>query len=94
MDIREIIQSYDPNAPLEKASTIPSSWYVNPELANLEQQTVFSKSWQPAARAEQLRESGSYATCTIAGEPVVVVRGLTAFSALSSTSAGITPRKS
>ena len=75
MDIREIIQSYDPNAPLEKASTIPSSWYVNPELANLEQQTVFSKSWQPAARAEQLRESGSYATCTIAGEPVVVVRG-------------------
>jgi len=75
MNIRQIIQRYDPNAQLEEASTIPSSWYVNADLAKLERDTVFSRSWQVAARVEQLREPGSYVTCTIAGEPIVVVRG-------------------
>jgi choline monooxygenase len=73
--LREIIQSYNVNAPLEEASTIPSSWYVNPEVAKLERQTVFSRSWQVAARLDQLQDPGSYVTCTIAGEPIVVVRG-------------------
>jgi choline monooxygenase len=75
MHLREIIHSYNANMPLEEASTIPSSWYVNPDVANLERQTVFSRSWQVAARLDQLREPGSYVTCTIAGEPIVVVRG-------------------
>src|SRR5215831_6238787 len=75
MHLREIIQSYNADTPLEEASTIPSSWYVNPDVANLERQTVFSRSWQDAARLEQLRDPGSYVTTTIAGEPIVVVRG-------------------
>jgi choline monooxygenase len=75
MNVREIIQSYNPNAPLAEASTIPSSWYVNPEIAKLEQQTVFSRPWQVAARNEQLQQPGSFVTCSIAGESIVVVRG-------------------
>ena len=75
MTLRQIIDSYNATAPLAEASTIPAAWYADTELASLEQNTVFSKSWQIAARIEQLQEPGSYVTCTIAGEPVIAVRG-------------------
>jgi choline monooxygenase len=75
MNIHKIIASYDPDAPLEEASTIPSSWYLDPGVAELERRTVFSRSWQVAARLEQVQKPGQYATSTVAGEPLVVVRG-------------------
>ena len=31
--LRELVGSYDPRAPLERASTIPASWYVDPGIA-------------------------------------------------------------
>jgi choline monooxygenase len=74
-DLRQIIESYDPNAPLAEASTIPSSWYTDDRVFELEKQTVFSRSWQVAARSDQLPEPGDYVTTEIAGEPIVVIRG-------------------
>src|SRR6267142_1424200 len=73
--LRDIIACYDPQAPLAEASTIPSSWYTAARLSELEQQTVFSRSWQVAARSDQVREPGQYVTTEIAGEPIVIVRG-------------------
>ena len=70
-----IIEDYDPSAPLAEASTIPSSWYTHERLFELEKQTVFSHSWQFAARIGQLNKVGDYVTSEIAGEPIVVVRG-------------------
>ncbi len=75
MNIQQIIASYDPTAPLTNASTIPAAWYLQPEVFALEQRTVFSRSWQVAARAEQVQKTGQYVTCDIAGEPLVIVRG-------------------
>lgn len=73
--LQAIIDSYDPTAQLAEASTIPSSWYTDQSLFQLEQQTVFSGSWQVAARLDQLRSPGNYVTTDIAGEPIVIVRG-------------------
>src|SRR5262245_10306208 len=73
--VLKIINSYKPDAPLAAASTIPSSWYTDPRIFELEAQTVFSGSWQLAARVDQLTGAGSYATTEIAGEPIVIVRG-------------------
>jgi choline monooxygenase len=72
---KEIIDRYDPELPLEQASTIPSSWYLNAELADLERHTVFARSWQFAGREEQVRNPGQYITCDIASQPIIVVRG-------------------
>jgi len=72
---KQIIDQYDPNLPLDRASTIPASWYTNKDFYRLELQTVFSRSWQLAARVDQVKEAGRYVTSDIAGEPVVVVRG-------------------
>src|SRR5881394_3515831 len=74
MTLKEILASYDPTAPLDQASTIPASWYLNSELAELERRTVFSHSWQLVGRVEQVEAPGQYITCEIAGEPIVVVR--------------------
>ena len=70
-----IVNDYDPNLALERAFTIPSSWYVDKNLYELELKTVFSNTWQLAARVDQLQQSGQYVTTDVAGEPIVVVRG-------------------
>src|SRR5215510_15904778 len=75
MHLEKIISSYDPTAQLAQASTIPASWYLDPELAELERQTVFSQSWQVVARLDQVQKPGQYVTCDVAGEPLVVIRG-------------------
>lgn len=73
--LAQIIDSYDPNAPLESASTIPSSWYIDKQLYDLEQQTVFTRSWQLAGRVAQVLEPGQYVTSEISNEPIVIVCG-------------------
>jgi phenylpropionate dioxygenase-like ring-hydroxylating dioxygenase large terminal subunit len=73
--LKTIIEQYDPNLALDSASTIPASWYIDKAFYNHELQTVFSQSWQLAARVDQLTEPGKYVTTDIAGEPVVIVRG-------------------
>lgn len=71
----EIIDSYNPNARIENASTIPAAWYTDARLYEMERQTVFARSWQIAGRVDQVTEPGQYVTSEIAGEPIVVVRG-------------------
>ena len=73
--VKEIIESYDPTAPLAEARTIPASWYVDPQITDLERRTVFARSWQLVGRAEQVHKPGQYITWEIAGEPLLVVRG-------------------
>jgi choline monooxygenase len=75
MSVPEILASYNDKAALPDASTIPAPWYVDARIAELEAQTVFSKTWQMVGRAEQVEKAGQFVTSSIAGEPVVVVRG-------------------
>jgi choline monooxygenase len=72
---RETIANYNPSAPLNEASTPPSSWYSDPRILHLEQRTVFANSWQLVGRIDQLCAPGQYVTCEIAGEPLLIVRG-------------------
>jgi choline monooxygenase len=73
--IEQILSSYDDHAPLSQASTIPAAWYVDPRIAELERFNVFSKTWQLVARTDQLKAPGEFVATTVAGEPIVVVRG-------------------
>ena len=73
--VKEIIDSYNPEAPLDRATTIPSSWYVDERIQALELEAVFAQSWQFAARTDQLEQPGAYVTLEIGSEPIVVVRG-------------------
>jgi choline monooxygenase len=73
--VKEIIDTYNPTAPLAEALTPPSSWYVDPRIFELERSTVFVRSWQVVGRADQVREPGQYISGELAREPILVVRG-------------------
>ena len=74
--LENLIAAYQRDAPLNEASTIPSAWYADPRVLDLERQTVFSHAWQVAGRVEQLERPGQFVTCeTAGGEPIVLVRG-------------------
>jgi choline monooxygenase len=74
-NLAAIIDQYRPELPLEEARTIPASWYFDPRILDLEQQTVFAGTWQYACRLDQVREPGEFVSFELAGEPLVVVRG-------------------
>src|SRR6185436_16854689 len=52
--LRALVESYDPSAPLERAWTIPASWYVDSRIAELENRTTFRRTWQLVARTDQI----------------------------------------
>jgi choline monooxygenase len=73
--VRHILASYNDQAALDRAYTIPAAWYVDPRIADLERQNVFGRTWQFVARADQLTRPGDFVTTELAGEPLVIVRG-------------------
>jgi choline monooxygenase len=73
--LQEIIDSYNPGAPLEQAWTIPASWYTDERVYELELQTVFAHSRLLVGRVDQVCEPGQYVSSEIAREPLVIVRG-------------------
>jgi choline monooxygenase len=76
ISVEQILASYNDRASLSEASTIPAPWYVDPRIAELEDMTVFSKTWQVIGRADQVAKPGQFVTSTVAGEPIVAVRGV------------------
>ncbi|MFZ0480853.1 MAG: aromatic ring-hydroxylating dioxygenase subunit alpha [Terriglobales bacterium] len=73
--VKEIVASYDAKALLADASTISAPWYVDERIAELERQSVFSRTWQVMGRTDQVEKPGQFVTATVAGEPMVAVRG-------------------
>ena len=74
--LEQIIRAYRSDAPLARASTIPAEWYTDARVFDLERRTVFSRSWQVAARLDELRAPGDYVSGELgSGEPILVARG-------------------
>ncbi|MBI4548535.1 MAG: aromatic ring-hydroxylating dioxygenase subunit alpha [Ignavibacteriae bacterium] len=61
--------------PLERAETIPSSWYVDPHFLKLDKQCIFARTWQYVGHRSRVEHPGNYLTATIAGNPIIIVRG-------------------
>jgi choline monooxygenase len=72
--LKDQLLRFDPDRPLERARTIPSSWYFDPAIYELERRAVFGGTWQAVGRADQVDEPGSFFTTELAGEPILVVR--------------------
>jgi len=59
---------------LARAATIPSAWYTDPAMLDLERHAIFHRTWQAVGYADAVAAPGSYFACDIAGEPIVVTR--------------------
>src|SRR6478672_6688894 len=60
--------------PLERARTLPGSWYSDPDHHALEVERVFRRSWVGVALDDDVRAPGSYFATSIGAVPVLVVR--------------------
>ncbi|MDH3690041.1 MAG: aromatic ring-hydroxylating dioxygenase subunit alpha [Gammaproteobacteria bacterium] len=56
-------------------SSLPASWYHDPEAYQRERKLIFARHWSVLAREQELAEAGQYASGAVAGWPVFVVRG-------------------
>jgi choline monooxygenase len=72
--VREVLNLYNPENPLEKAFTIPAPWYFDERLAELERDSVFAGNWQMVGRADQVEKPGEFFTIDVNQAPLVVVR--------------------
>ena len=55
-------------------TTLPWSWYVDPEILRREQERIFRSAWQYAGHMGQLPEPGTFFTSRAGRLPVVVTR--------------------
>jgi choline monooxygenase len=74
--LADVLALYDEEAPLEYASTIPAAWYVDERIGQLERAQVFGSNWIVVGRTDQIADAGQFFTFDLAGEPLVVVRGV------------------
>ena len=55
-------------------STLPWSWYIDPEVLRAEQERIFRRTWQYVGHTGDLPEPGTFAAVQAGGVPVVVTR--------------------
>lgn len=60
--------------PIERASTVPSDWYYDPEIFTFEKESIFSENWQYVCHTAQLSNPGDIVHAEIAGNPIIVLR--------------------
>lgn len=78
---------------LSRATTLPSHWYYDSQILEMEKEKVFGKTWQLVGREVQVSEIGQYFTANICDEQIVVTRAndnmLRAFSNVCRHRAGL-----
>lgn len=60
--------------PIERAETIPASWYSAPEFHAAEREAIFARSWQYVGHVCQLPNIGDTRVATVADNPILLVR--------------------
>jgi choline monooxygenase len=69
------LSGYNATSDLSRATTIPSSWYLDPRMLELERRSVFHRTWQAVGHASHAMRPGEHFPIDLLGEPLVVARG-------------------
>ena len=62
-------------APLDRATAMPAGIYNSNEILDLERRAIFSRDWVCPGFAADIPDPGDYLTYSIAGQPVICIRG-------------------
>jgi len=74
--LKEEIQRFETNLPLEESRTAPASWYTNKEFHSLEAESVFKNNWLHIGHIGELAEKGAYFTGCLIQRPYVVLKDM------------------
>ncbi|HEY7095601.1 MAG TPA: aromatic ring-hydroxylating dioxygenase subunit alpha [Terriglobales bacterium] len=67
---------FDIHSDISVAWSVPAQYYVDPEVAYLEKDRVFARSWQVVGHAHQIVNPGDFFTSDLCGESLLIARGL------------------
>ncbi|UWQ90524.1 SRPBCC family protein [Aliisedimentitalea scapharcae] len=75
-DILDPVEALRQNTsiPFEQARAMPPEVYTTETFLQEELKHIFAREWFCVGRADALAEPGSYTTCDLAGQPVIVIR--------------------
>lgn len=74
--VRDVLAALPGLAGREAAAPmLPRECYTSPEFFEFERGVVFARSWMCVGHEQQIANVGDYLAATIAGEPLLVVRG-------------------
>ncbi len=59
----------------DNAYSLPSWYYIDPEILELEYERIFYRAWNFAGHVSQLKTRGDYITCTVGRESIIVMVG-------------------
>src|SRR5262245_29991168 len=71
LPVRERTLHADP----ARSYTLPARYYTSPEIYKQEAEAIFFRTWQYAGHASDLPAIGSYITCQILDQNIIIVRG-------------------
>jgi phenylpropionate dioxygenase-like ring-hydroxylating dioxygenase large terminal subunit len=75
-ELRAILDDLPPRSGNEAAAPmLPRQCYTSPAFFEFEREAVFARSWVCVGRTDQLAEPGACLSVSVAGEPLLVVRG-------------------
>ena len=72
-DVREIARGFDPDP--ARSMSLRSDAYTESRWLDADVSAIFARTWQWVCHVSELAEPGSYMSATVAGMPVVAVRG-------------------
>ncbi|CAH2077540.1 unnamed protein product [Thlaspi arvense] len=73
-EISKLVEEFDPEISLERASTPPSSWYTDPQFYRFELDRVFYGGWQAVGYSDQIKDSRDFFTGRLGEVEFVVCR--------------------
>ena len=71
-DFKRVAQGFDTNP--AASYSLQAEAYTESQWMDFERDAIFRRSWQWVCHGEKLRESGSFVTVDVAGQPVCIVR--------------------
>jgi choline monooxygenase len=69
------VESLEIDPDIERAWSLPASFYIDPSASALEHDKIFAKTWQVVGHGHQVANPGDYFTAELHGEPLLLVRG-------------------
>ncbi|XP_026404184.1 choline monooxygenase, chloroplastic-like isoform X2 [Papaver somniferum] len=71
---QKLVKEFNPEIPIEKAITPPSSWYTDSSFLSLEFDRVFHRGWQAVGYTEQIKNPRDFFTGRLGSVQFVICR--------------------
>jgi len=73
--VPDLAEEFLKSVPIERAETIPSTWYTDPRFHEIDRDYIFARTWQNVGQVGQVQNPGEVLVASVAENPIIVVRG-------------------